>query len=125
MRGDLVAAVGSTGRSTGPHLHYEVIVGKQTVDPLDYLLDRQLTDVSAQPTMDFVGGEEFAAKSAMKKSVATTDVRTSSAALSVTAIVVATVLMLLFVACIYWAIFGQGSFVRVASLVRPRLARSI
>lgn len=38
-RGDLVGVVGSTGRSTGPHLHYEVQVAGKPVDPLDYVLN--------------------------------------------------------------------------------------
>lgn len=35
--GDLVAKVGSTGRSTGPHLHLELIIGGENVNPLDYI----------------------------------------------------------------------------------------
>jgi len=38
-RGDLVALVGSTGRSTGPHLHYEVHADGKPVNPLDYVLN--------------------------------------------------------------------------------------
>lgn len=36
-RGDVVGRVGSTGRSTGPHLHYEVRVGGEAVNPRAYL----------------------------------------------------------------------------------------
>lgn len=35
--GDVVGKVGNTGRSTGPHLHYEIRVGDSHVDPIDYL----------------------------------------------------------------------------------------
>ena len=32
-QGDVIGAVGSTGRSTGPHLHYEVVIAGRAVDP--------------------------------------------------------------------------------------------
>jgi murein DD-endopeptidase MepM/ murein hydrolase activator NlpD len=38
-RGDRVGLVGSTGRSTAPHLHYEIHVDGHAVNPLDYILE--------------------------------------------------------------------------------------
>jgi murein DD-endopeptidase MepM/ murein hydrolase activator NlpD len=35
-RAEIIGTVGSTGKSTGPHLHYEVIYKNQKVDPLNY-----------------------------------------------------------------------------------------
>ncbi len=36
-RGDHIGDIGSTGQSTGPHLHYEVRVGKKPVDPIPFI----------------------------------------------------------------------------------------
>jgi murein DD-endopeptidase MepM/ murein hydrolase activator NlpD len=40
-RGDQIGNAGSTGRSTGPHVHYEIRENDQTVDPLRYASQTQ------------------------------------------------------------------------------------
>ncbi|WP_158100527.1 M23 family metallopeptidase [Neiella marina] len=36
-KGDVIAAMGSTGRSTGPHVHYEVLKNGKQVDPSPFI----------------------------------------------------------------------------------------
>jgi murein DD-endopeptidase MepM/ murein hydrolase activator NlpD len=53
-RGELLGRVGSTGRSTGPHLHYEVRVGDSPVNPRVYLPAQ--AEQPAQGTLPAAGG---------------------------------------------------------------------
>jgi len=38
-RGDVIARSGNSGRSSAPHLHYEIRVSSRPVNPLSYILD--------------------------------------------------------------------------------------
>lgn len=43
-RGDRLGFVGSSGLSTGPHLHYEVLVGGHATDPLRFVMPDAIAD---------------------------------------------------------------------------------
>jgi murein DD-endopeptidase MepM/ murein hydrolase activator NlpD len=49
-KGTFIATVGSTGITTGPHLHYEVLVNGRQVDPLRYRLPQPTHDEGAVST---------------------------------------------------------------------------
>jgi murein DD-endopeptidase MepM/ murein hydrolase activator NlpD len=40
-RGQTIALVGNTGRSSAPHLHYEILKDGKTVDPMEYIIRGQ------------------------------------------------------------------------------------
>jgi murein DD-endopeptidase MepM/ murein hydrolase activator NlpD len=43
QQGEVIGYIGNTGRSTGPHVHYEVHIGSDVVDPYKFLNIRSIT----------------------------------------------------------------------------------
>ncbi len=57
-RGDVIGLIGSTGASTGPHLHYEVIVRGEVVNPLNFF-NRDMSKEEYQRLMEQVQETKF------------------------------------------------------------------
>lgn len=55
-RGDLIGYVGSTGGSTAPHCHYEIIKDGKKIDPIQYII-QDVTDEEYQKLLDLASRE--------------------------------------------------------------------
>lgn len=57
-RGQVVGLLGNTGKSTGPHLHYEVIHRNAAIDPINYFNDMTSEDFDKMIKYATVGKKE-------------------------------------------------------------------
>lgn len=57
-RGQVVGFLGNTGRSTGPHLHYEVLLRNSAIDPMNYFNDLTIEDYDKMVKYATVGKTE-------------------------------------------------------------------
>lgn len=55
-RGDLIGYVGSTGGSTAPHCHYEIIKDGKKIDPIQYII-QDVTDEEYQKLLELASRE--------------------------------------------------------------------
>ena len=61
-KGDVIGYIGTTGRSTGPHLHYEVRISGVAVNPIPYMQADQFNQPMQQDTLPVPAFGQVAAR---------------------------------------------------------------
>lgn len=58
-QGQVIGTIGNTGLTTGPHLHYEIHLGTDVIDPLQFLNIRANSVAATSTRPDTAGGVSF------------------------------------------------------------------